>query len=115
MEPNIYVISEFPDKHHTMIGVGWGEFEFTYYINNQIIFRFYTCDGLCDYTYFMANINKNEQILELGPDDYTDEEYGIKLNRFEKLKELISNHTLSEEEEMAFKDYLCAYKLKFVD
>ena len=65
----------------------------------------------------MANINKNEQILELGPDDYTNEEYGIKLNKFEKLKELINNHTLSDREKMAFKDFLYEpeFKLKFVD
>lgn len=125
MEPNIYTISEFPDKHHTVIQIYPHNNTIThvivYYINDDYVFRFNPYDGTCNFNYSRSKPTA-EQILELGTDDYAltivnhIQRY-MKLYNFEKIKELINNHTLSDKEKISFKDYLIEpeFKLKFVD
>jgi hypothetical protein len=120
MESNIHIISEFPDKHHTEIR--WNDYyksyRVMYFINYNLVFKFYPDTRTCDFIFTSASIVG--QILELGSYDcalLVNDEYCMKLNRFEKIKELINNHTLSDEEKIAFKDFLYEpeFKLKFVD
>ena len=118
MDSNIHIISEFPDKHHTEIR--WsGHYCIMYYINNSFIFEFYPgdCVNFLKHELF----DKINEILELKPDFYSTSPYtmvhSMKINNFEKIKELINNHTLTYEERIAFKDFIIEpeFKLKFVD
>ena len=85
------------------------------------MFRFNPYDGTCNFNYSRSKPTA-EQILELGTGDYAltivnhIQRY-MKLYNFEKIKELINNHTLSDREKISFKDYLIEpeFKLKFVD
>lgn len=117
MVSNINIISEFPDKHHTEIShvpyIGW---RIAYYIGDYIIFVFYLKNNIC---YFRDN-DQVSTILEFNIINdicINNDIYYIKLYNFEKIKELINNHTLSDEEKIAFKDFLYEpeFKLKFVD
>jgi hypothetical protein len=116
MELNINIISEFPDKHHTEIVTGVCTTHIMYYVNNISIFSFYPERN---YIYFkniedICLISDILDIIIIGV-YIRDGLYYAFLDNNEKLKDLINNHTLSDEEKIAFKDYLCAYKLKFID
>ena len=125
MEPNNHIISEFPDKHQTVIQICPHNNTIThvivYYINDDYVFRFNPYNNTC---YFNHSRSKPtvEQILELSPSDceitiVNHIQRYMKLYNFEKIKELINNHTLSDREKISFKDFLTEpeFKLKFVD
>ena len=85
-----------------------------------MLFRFYPYNSVCYFINYQS-IDKIIKILKLNPNDYITWSSGmmdgIKLNNFDEIKKLINNHTLSDEEKMAFKDFLIEpeFKLKFVD
>jgi hypothetical protein len=111
MEPNIHIISEFPDKHYTEISNN----EICYYIGKRKIFTFHS-DNIC--VFWPEDIEVINDLLSTN----------INKNSFrnglcclvlynDKIKELINNHTLTEEETITFKDFLYEpeFKLNFVD
>jgi hypothetical protein len=121
MEYNIHIISEEPFKHHTEIIKDICGIHIKFYIDNVCLFSFHPKNNNL-YFKSIRDIYLINKILKT-----TDiESYmhcGLycanldNIDNIEKLKELINNHTLSDEEQLAFRYFLYepVFKLNFVD